>query len=82
MAEQLHDWQKEFALKENLTQGDFEALEMALAKLLAFHRAFREMSSGAGAYLPEAEVSGLSGAVGRVFVRVYRDARRVLFADA
>ena len=58
MTEKLHEWQQEFELKEQLTQGDFEALEMALVKLLSFHRAFREMSAGAGGYLRAAIQAG------------------------
>ena len=54
----LHDWQKAFFLKDQLTQGDFEALETALVKLLSFHRAYREMSVGAGAYLRAAIQAG------------------------
>ena len=58
MTEQLHEWQENFVLKDDLTQGDFEALEMALVKLLAFHKAYREMSVAAGAYLRAAIQAG------------------------
>ena len=58
MAEQLHDWQNKFVLKEELNQGDFEAFELAIVKLLTFHRAYRELSVGHGAYLRAAIQAG------------------------
>jgi len=54
MAEKkLHDWQEKFALKEQLTQGDFEALEMALVKMPNIITLLRnaDMSIAHGAYL-------------------------------
>ena len=29
----MHEWQKDFALKDDLTQADFEALEIELSKM-------------------------------------------------
>lgn len=47
------DWKKEFALKENLTQGDFEALEMALLDMPRIITLLRQsdLSVSHGAYL-------------------------------
>lgn len=47
------DWKKDFALKEQLTQGDFEALEMALLDMPRIVAMLRnsDMSVAHGAYL-------------------------------
>ena len=56
----LHDWQEEFALKESLTQGDFEELEMALVKMPSVISILRNsgMSIAHGAYLRAAIQAG------------------------
>lgn len=60
MAEKLHQWQQDFELKENLTQGDFEALELALFKMPNIATTFRraELSIVRGAYLRAAIQAG------------------------
>lgn len=60
MAEKLHEWQEKFALKEKLTQGDFEALELALFKMPNIATAFRrvELSVVRGSYLRAAIQAG------------------------
>ena len=61
MAEKkLHDWQENFALKEQLTQGDFEALEMAIVKMPGVISMLRNsgLSLAHGAYLRAAIQAG------------------------
>ena len=60
MAEELQEWQKEFVLKENLTQADFEALEMALFKMPRVISLLRNsgLSVETGAYLRAAIQAG------------------------
>ena len=60
MAEQLHTWQKDFKLKEQLNQGDFEALEMALVRMPNVITLLRNsgMSLAHGAYLRAAIQAG------------------------
>ena len=60
MTEDLKDWQKEFELKEKLTQGDFEALEMALFRLPNIATMFRkaDFATVNGAYLRAAIQAG------------------------
>ena len=60
MAEKLHKWQADFALKDELTQGDFEALEMALFKMPQAATLFRkaDLSIVRGAYLRAAIQAG------------------------
>ena len=60
MADKLHDWQKEFAIKEQLTQGDLEALEMALVKMPSVIHLLRNygFSIAKGAYLRAAIQAG------------------------
>jgi len=56
----LHEWQEKFVLKDNLTQGDFEALEMALFKMPNIATMFRkaDLSMVNGAYLRAAIQAG------------------------
>ena len=56
----VKDWKKEFALKEQLTQGDFEALEMALLDMPRIVALMRnaDMSVAHGAYLRAAIQAG------------------------
>ena len=58
--EELHDWQSEFELKDNLTQGDFEALETALFKMPNVITMLRraDVSVAHGAYLRAAIQAG------------------------
>lgn len=53
MAEKLHKWQEDFKLKEQLNQGDFEKLEMALVKMPNVITLLRNsgLSIAHGAYL-------------------------------
>ena len=54
------DWKKEFALKDQLTQGDFEALEMAILDMPRIVQIFRntDMNVAHGAYLRAAIQAG------------------------
>jgi hypothetical protein len=60
MAEKLYDWQKDFILKDGLTQGDFEALEMALLKMPSVITLLKNsgFSLAHGAYLRAAIQAG------------------------
>ena len=53
MTEELHEWQKEFKLKDDLFHGDFEALEMALFNMPRIISAMRKenLSIVNGSYL-------------------------------
>ena len=60
MAEKLHKWQSDFKLKDELLQGDFEALEIALFRLPNIATTFRrgDLSIVKGAYLRAAIQAG------------------------
>lgn len=60
MADELNEWQKEFALKDELFQGDFEALELALFRMPNVATMFRnsDLSLVNGAYLRAAIQAG------------------------
>lgn len=60
MTDELKDWQKDFALKEDLRHGDFEAIELALFEMPNAARIFRnaDLSVVRGAWLKAAIQAG------------------------
>jgi len=60
MAEQLHKWQEEFALKDELLQGDFDAIEIALFRMpgLAITSRHADLSVVHGSWLRAAIEAG------------------------
>lgn len=60
MTEKLHDWQKAFKLKDELLQGDFSAIELALFEMPNAVRLFSqaELSVARGGWLKAAIQAG------------------------
>lgn len=60
MAEKLHEWQSQFKLKDELLQGDFYNIEMALFDMpnIATFRRHSDMSIVNGAWLKAAIKAG------------------------
>ena len=58
MADKLHGWQREFALRDNLTQADFEAFDAAMSDLIDAGSVVDRVSANAGAALRAAIAAG------------------------